>query len=70
MARKVPWWVSLLIPIIVSLLVSGFTGYHSNDKRIEARISALEAHRVDDNAEIVHIRQQVDKLVEWALGKK
>jgi len=66
---RIPWWASLLLPLIVSLIVSGFAGYYSNDKQIESRVSALEAHRSDDASKLDHIQSQVDRLVQWALGK-
>jgi len=67
--RRTPWWVSVLVPLLISFIVSGFVGYTQNDKQLEGRVSALEAHRQDDNQKLDHIQTQVDRLVQWALGK-
>lgn len=63
-------WVIPLIIALMSVVLSGVSAYTHNDKELTARITALESHRVDDKDKLDHIQVQVDKLVEWALGKK
>lgn len=54
----------------LSLLGTLFIEFTHSDRENTGRISRLEAHREDDAIKIDHIQSQVDKLVEWALGKK
>lgn len=58
--------------VLVGLTAVGsfYHDYTHNDREIVQRVSALEAQRQDDRDTIAHIRDQVDKLVTWALGDK
>lgn len=54
----------------LSFLASFYVEYTHNDKATAQRVTALEVHQVDDNKKLEHIESQVDKLVDWALGKR
>lgn len=74
----------LIIPFVVAALtvigslyvsnrhetVQAQTQQQTNQTDLATRVSALEAHRTDDESKLDHIQSQVDKLVEWALGHK
>lgn len=64
-----PTWLAL---ILAGLSAAGtlYIEYTHNDRDNAQRISALEAHRADDAGKIDHIQSQVDKLVDWAMGKQ
>ena len=67
--NKLRDWVTIgiaALALVFSLLVE----YTHNDKDNANRISALESHRADDKGQLDHIQQQVDKLVDWVIGKK
>lgn len=59
-----------IIVSVISMLCAGAAAYYNNDKQIEHRLSVVEQSRSDDHENIAHIQKQVDKLVEWALGKQ
>lgn len=62
------WWIPLVVAG-ASLLMTGYAEYTHNDRDISNRVTALESHRQDDAQKLDHIQAQVDKLVDWALGK-
>lgn len=59
-----------LIPALIALMASALAGYFHNDKELTARVTAVEHDQRSDHESIIHTRDQVDKLVEWALGHK
>lgn len=73
-----------LIPFIVAAMTAIGSLYMANrNDHVQAatqnqqtqtelanRVTALEAHRADDESKLDHLTSQVDKLVEWALGHK
>ena len=70
MARtSLPWWVSV---VAAAALASGAT-YMSdcghNDRDLVQRVSALEAHRKDDNERLGRMESKLNDLWKWALGK-
>lgn len=65
-----PWWVKMLIPIILSAVLSGTIAFskttQTNDREIVQRVSALEAHRADDSSRLDRIESKIDKVLVWA----
>jgi hypothetical protein len=59
-----------IIISLLSLLCAGAAAYYNNDKQIEHRLSVVETKTDSDQHQLDHIQVQVDKLVEWALGKQ
>lgn len=59
-----------LLPALIAAGLSLIAGYLHNDKDLTSRVVALETKQTDDHDSIVHTRDQVDRLVEWALGHK
>lgn len=66
---RTPWWIRLLIPIILSVMLSGVDTYYHNDRDLVQRVTALESHRQDDNGRLDRIENKIDQLIGWALGK-
>lgn len=54
----------------LSLIGTIYMEYSRNDRENLTRIAKLEQAREDTDKKIDHIERQVDKLVEWAIGKK
>ncbi len=66
-----PWWVKMLIPIIISGILSGAITFthqqqtgQTNAQTVDAdklgeRVSKLEAHRIDDKGDITEIKSTV-----------
>lgn len=68
-------WMTILIAVL-SLLVSLYierthTDAQDHEKAManEHRISVVEQKQTDDSTKIDRIERNVDKLVDWALGK-
>lgn len=65
-----PWWVKMLIPIILSAVMSGSIAFSRttqiNDRELVQRVSALEAHRTDDSSRLDRIENKLDSLLKWA----
>lgn len=61
--------VAILVALL-SLAVSAYAGYAHNDKDISNRVSVIETQQKNDGATIQRVEGKVDRLVEWALGKK
>lgn len=79
--NKFPWWVQALFVAGLTILGTLYTNHITASldgqseiiKRIstvEDRSTKLEAHQADDHEILVHIQAQVDRITEWALGKK
>ena len=69
-------WTAILIAVL-SMLATAYGQYVHDDKNNSSRISALEAHRDDDEKrlgriedDVKDVRKDVKSLVEWALGKR
>lgn len=82
---RVPWWtkaiITATITAVLSVLGAIYTVNYTSSKTdrqsitdrvtiIETRQQKLEAHQQDDHEILTHIQEQVDRLTEWALGKK
>lgn len=65
----VPWWVKMILPIVLSALVAGASTYFHNDRDLVQRVSVLESHRQDDSQHLDRIESKLDKLVDWTRGK-
>ena len=65
--HKIPWLPFVLAGL--SLLGTLYMNFTHNDRENAQKISALESHRVDDNARLDRIETKLDSLVTWALGK-
>lgn len=61
-------WRLMVAMALVGWAISGFVGYSSTDKETAARITALEAHRLDDAQRLERIEHKVDVLYEKATG--
>lgn len=59
-----------LLPALIAAGLSLVAGYFHNDKDLTSRVTAVETQQKNDHEAIVHTSEQVDKLVEWALGHK
>lgn len=57
-----------LIMAGLSMIGTLWMEFGHNDREVAQRVSTLEAHRNDDEKKIDHIQEQVDKLVQWAMG--
>lgn len=69
---RIPTKRDWIIPFIIagaSMVMSAYATYTHNDRDLSNRVTALESHRQDDAQKLDHIQSQVDKLVDWALGK-
>lgn len=62
------WWIPLIIAGL-SFALSGYAEYNRSDKDVSNRLTALETQRDSQQRQLDHIQSQVDKLVDWALGK-
>jgi hypothetical protein len=65
-----PEWV---VPIAIaagSFTLSAYSAYSHNDRQIEHRLTVVEQQTTADHEDIHHVRDQVDRLVEWAMGHK
>jgi hypothetical protein len=69
-----PWWVEIVATALLGTLGLMYANYHTEaahtDQDLHARVSVIEATQKGQNDKVDHIQTQVDKLVEWALGKK
>lgn len=52
----------------LSMIGTLWMEFGHSDRELSQRVSGLEAHRNDDEKKIDHIQEQVDKLVQWAMG--
>lgn len=70
MHESTPWWVKALIPILLSIGLSGALTFsrttQTNDRELAQRVSALEAHRTDDTSRLDRIENKIDKVLTWA----
>lgn len=64
-----PTWLALVLAGLTAI-GSLYMNYIHNDRDTAQRVSALEANQASEHEKVDHIQVQVDKLVEWALGKK
>lgn len=64
-----PTWLTVAL-MALGMLGAAFTSYNSGQNKIATRVTALEAHQTDRDAKVDHIQEQVDRLVQWALGDK
>ena len=62
-----PTWLTVGL-LALGMLGTMFLSYHKTDLSLTSRVTALEAHQVDDSGKVDHIQAQVDRLVSWALG--
>lgn len=76
-----PWWVEIVATALLATLGLVYANYHSDvahaNETLIVRVGTVEAKQAADDAKLSamdsktdHIQTQVDKLVEWALGKK
>lgn len=68
--KGLPWWIELVVAGLISLGTAIYIQATHDDKALGERVSAVEATQKGQNDKVDHIQTQVDKLVEWALGKK
>lgn len=75
--RLTPEIVVTIVIALLSLVLSAYAGYSHNDKEITSRVVAVETQQKNDHDAINRVEGKVDKvdgkldrLVEWALGKK
>lgn len=83
--QKVPWWIKAIVTALLAIGGTMFTSSHFFNKQVDleqqssitSRVTnlevgqqKLEAHQQDDHEKLQYIQNQVDKLVEWALGHK
>jgi hypothetical protein len=69
MNRRPVDWVTLIVAGL-SLIGTIYVEATHNDRENATRISALESHRADDNSRLDRIENKLDKLVDWAMGRK
>lgn len=69
MSRGIAQTSLALILAALSMFGTLWIEYTHNDKDNAQRITALEAHRADDQKQLDHIQEQVDKLVDRLVGK-
>lgn len=55
---------------ILSLAMSTYAAYSHNDKAIEHRLTVVETQQQVDAGRLERMENKIDRLVEWALGKK
>lgn len=60
-----PTWLAFIISMLTAL-----GSAYAYSTHLEQRITAVETRQADDAGHLKHIDDQVDRLVEWALGKK
>lgn len=76
-----PWWVEIVATTLLGTLGLMYANYHSDaahaSEALGTRVTAVEAKQATADVKLSavdgktdHIQTQVDKLVEWALGKK
>lgn len=72
--------VAILVALL-SLILSAYTGYSSNDKDMSNRMTAVETKQKSDREQyaesiqhvekaVLRVDSKVDRLIEWALGAK
>jgi hypothetical protein len=50
------WFVIIIVSALISLAMSAFSGYASNDRDIIQRVTATEAHATDDRKTLEEIK--------------
>ena len=63
-------WILPFVLLALGWLASGVVSYLHEDKSVTARVTAIETKQGDNYKRLDHIQSQVDRLVEWALGKQ
>lgn len=59
MGKKVLEW---MIPVLITLGVSGWVGYSHNDKEITNRVTAVETQQKADDKRLERIEVAVDRV--------
>ncbi len=63
--KEASWWAKLLFTVGMSL-----AGYVAKEfVGLKDRVAVLEVQHANDSEHLSHIDRQVDRLVEWALGR-
>jgi hypothetical protein len=63
-------WLLPLVIAGVSLAVSSWASYTSNDKELTSRVTAIETQQKNDLKSIDRIETKLDKLYEYLTGRK
>jgi len=57
-------WVLPIVLALVSLVVSAYTSYNSNDKAIAQRISVVETKQANDAERVNRIENKLDQILQ------